>query len=67
LIIIKNEGNKNNNNIISENNYEDKDEVYINFTGNISVIQNCNNTTIKNNTNSTHWIIDSVTDINLTT
>ena len=49
MIIIKNEGNKNNNNIISENNYEDKDEVYINFTGNISVIQNCNNTTIKNN------------------
>ena len=62
----ENEDNKNNNNIISENNYEDEDEVYINFTGNISVIQNCSNTTIKNYINSTYWIIDSGTGINIT-
>jgi len=38
----------------------------IDFTGNISVIQNFNDTIIKNNTNSTYWIIDSGTGINLT-
>ena len=47
-------------------NDDNEDEVYIDYTVNISVIQNCNNTTIKNNTNSTHWIIDSGPDINLT-
>jgi len=30
-----------------KNNDENEDEVNINFTGNISVIQNCNNTTTK--------------------
>jgi len=39
---------------------------YIDFTGNISVIQNCNNTNIKNDINFTYWIIDSGTGINLT-
>jgi len=46
-------------------NDDNEDEVYIDYTVNISVIQNCNNTTIKNNTNSTHWIIDGGTGINL--
>ena len=51
---------------IRYNNNENEDEVYIDFTGSISVIQNCNYTTINNNNNSTHWIIDSGTGINLT-
>jgi len=55
-----------NNNNFFENNNENEDEVYIDFTGSISVIQNCNYTTINNNNNSTHWIIDSGTGINLT-
>jgi len=40
--------------------------VYIDFTGNISLIQNCNTTEINNNNNSTHLINDSGTGINLT-
>ena len=36
-----------NNNNFFENNNENEDEVYIDFTGSISVIQNCNYTTIK--------------------
>ena len=41
------------------------DETYINFLGNISVINNCNNIKNINNKNSTHWIRDSGTGINL--
>ena len=42
-------------------------DVYINFTGNISVLQNnikCNN--LKTNNKYTTWIIDSGTGLNLT-
>jgi len=57
---------------ISDNSYEYddendfKDETYINFTGSISVIENCNNTNFKKENKYTHWIIDSGTGINLT-
>jgi len=68
--IINNNNDKSNNNnnnfFFFENNNKNKNEVYIDFTGNILIIQNCNYTTINNNNNSTHWIIDSGTGINLT-
>ena len=59
------ENSKNNNNNSFENNDENEDEIYIDFTGNILIIQNCNSTATKNNTNFIHWIIDSGTGINL--
>ena len=65
IINKNNDKSNNNNNNFFENNNENENEVYIDFTGNISVIQNCNYTTINNN-NSTHWIIDSGTGIILT-
>jgi len=61
-----NDKSNNNNNNFFENNNENEDEVYFDFTGNILVIQNCNYTTINNNNNSTHWMINSSTGINLT-
>jgi len=42
------------------------DKTFINFLGNISVINNCNHIKNINNKNSTHWIIDSGKGINLT-
>ena len=64
--IVKNDNHEEYNEKSIDKNGMNDDETYINFLGNISVINNFNHIKNINNENSTHWIIDSGTGINLT-